>query len=164
MLKISRRLPSRSTTSDGIPSRSRSRSNRRMVRSALPIRSALCALAGPSPRGRPSPREGPSSLRNTTSTTADPSPQHLGDQECQFQGLLRIEARIAGRLVAVLEIQIRDVLRATEAFGDVLAGELDVQAAWMRAQGVMDLEEALHLVDDAIEVAGRCPRGRLLGG
>ena len=66
------------------------------------------------------------------------------------------------RVVAVLQILVPDRARAAGAFGDVLAGHLDVDAARMRALGAMHLEEALHLAQDAVEgprlVAGRRDR------
>src|SRR5699024_12114209 len=80
--------------------------------------------------------------------------QHLRDQERQCQALLGVEPRVARRLVAATQVRIRNILGATEALGDVLAGELQVDAAGMSAQRVMHLEEPLHLVDDPVEVPG----------
>ena len=40
--------------------------------------------------------------------------QHLGDEECQLQGLLGVQPRVAGRLVAPTEVRIGDVLRPAE--------------------------------------------------
>src|SRR4029079_9503110 len=80
--------------------------------------------------------------------------EHLRDQERQLQALLGVQPGITGRLVAAGEVVVRDVLRATETLGDVLAGDLDVNAAGMASQRAVHLEEALHLVDYAVEVAG----------
>ena len=44
--------------------------------------------------------------------------------------------------------------RAAEALGDVVAGELDVQAAGVGAERAVHLEEAAHLVDDVVEAPG----------
>src|SRR5579871_1260969 len=55
--------------------------------------------------------------------------QELRDQESQVDGLLGIEARIAGRVVAVVEVLFRDRTRAADAFGNVLAGHFQMDAA-----------------------------------
>ena len=55
--------------------------------------------------------------------------QHLRDEEGQLESLLGVQSGVAGGLVAARQVDIGDVLGATEAFGDVLAGELDVDAA-----------------------------------
>src|SRR5688572_27130556 len=78
--------------------------------------------------------------------------QHLRDQEGQLEALLGVQARVAGRLVAVRQVEILDALRAAEALGDVLAGQLDVDAARVGAQAAVHLEVAEHLVDHAVEV------------
>src|SRR6185369_11976034 len=43
--------------------------------------------------------------------------------------------------------------RATDAFGDVLARELDVHAAQARAEPGVQLERLLELADDLVEAA-----------
>src|SRR5947209_4914090 len=88
--------------------------------------------------------------------------QHLRDQEGQLQRLAGVQPRVAGGLVAAVEVLVADLHRAAEALGDVLAGELDVDAAGPGAQRPVDVEEAEHLVDDPVEVAGlECGRGSL---
>ncbi len=57
--------------------------------------------------------------------------QHLRDEERQFERLLGVQAGIACGLVATGQVEIGDVLRAAEALGDVLTGQLDVDAARM---------------------------------
>ena len=47
-----------------------------------------------------------------------------------------------------------EVIAATEAFGDVFASELDVDAAGPRARVIVCGEEALDLATDVVEVAG----------
>ena len=54
-------------------------------------------------------------------------------------------------------------LGAAEALGDVLAGQLDVQAARVGLQVAVHLEVAEHLVDDPVEVAGLVAVGGLDG-
>src|SRR4051794_33311412 len=80
--------------------------------------------------------------------------EHLDHEERELERLLGVQPRIAGGLVARAELQVRDLLRAAEALGDVLAGVLDVDPARVRAEPLVDLEEALDLVHDAVEVAG----------
>ena len=55
--------------------------------------------------------------------------QHLRHQERQLQRLLGVQPRVAGRLVAAGQVGVGDLLRAAQALGDVLAGQLDVDAA-----------------------------------
>src|SRR3954447_22091524 len=78
--------------------------------------------------------------------------QHLRDEECQLQRLPGVQPGVAGRLVAAVEVLVADLHRAAEALGDVLAGELHVDAAGPGAQRPVDVEEAQHLVDDPVEV------------
>src|SRR5919112_258760 len=85
-------------------------------------------------------------------STRDSATQHLRDEERQLQRLAGVQPRVAGRLVAAVEVLVGDLHGAAEALGDVLAGQLDVDAAWPRAQRAVDVEEAEHLVDDAVEV------------
>ena len=47
-----------------------------------------------------------------------------------------------------------DVLAPAENLGDVVAGELDVDASGHGAQGAVDLEEATDLVEDRLETSG----------
>ena len=61
------------------------------------------------------------------------------------------------------EVDLVEVLAATDAFGDVVAGELDVDAAGPGAESSVHVEEALYLVDDVVEAAGLVARGRLEG-
>src|SRR5436305_15083784 len=83
------------------------------------------------------------------------STQHLRDQEGQLQRLTGVQSRVAGGLVPAVEVLVADLHGAAEALGDVLAGQLDVDTARPGAQRPMDVEEAEHLVDDPVEVAGR---------
>ena len=65
-------------------------------------------------------------------------------------------------VIAVLQVFRGDGAGAAGAFGDVLAGHLDMDAARMRALGAMHLEEGLHFLEDAVEwsrlIAGRLDR------
>ena len=87
----------------------------------------------------------------------------LGDAEGELERLLDVQPRIARRLVAATEIGRGELGRAADAFGDVVAGQLDVQAAGVRAQLGVDVEESVDLVDDPVEVAGLDAVGGLFG-
>jgi hypothetical protein len=52
----------------------------------------------------------------------------VGDAEGQVQGLTAVEPGIACSLVLVTQVGLGDVLAAADALGDVVAGELDVDA------------------------------------
>ncbi len=104
------------------------------------------------------------SLRRSTTRRRrahDRDPEHLGDEEGQLQALLVVQPRVADRLVPRGEGGVVDLLGAAQALGDVVAGELDVQAARHRAQRAVHLEEAADLVDDVVEPAGLVAAGRL---
>jgi hypothetical protein len=58
------------------------------------------------------------------------------------RGLAGVEAGVAHRLVAGAEVGVEDLLGAAEALGDVVAGELDVDAAGPGALGAVGGEEA----------------------
>src|SRR3954464_7084447 len=89
--------------------------------------------------------------------------QHLRHEECELQRLTGVQPRVAGGLVPAVEVLVADFHRAAEALGDVLTGELDVDAAGPGAQGTVHVEEAEHLVDDAVEVAGLVAGRGLVG-
>ena len=57
-------------------------------------------------------------------------------------------------LVALVQVGLDDLVAAADALGDVVAGELDVDAAGVGAEGAVDLEEARDLVEDVVEAAG----------
>ena len=57
-------------------------------------------------------------------------------------------------VVAARQIGLGNRLGAADAFGYVLAGKLEMNAAGMGALGPMDSEEAVHLVEDFVEMAG----------
>src|SRR6202030_738357 len=77
--------------------------------------------------------------------------QCLGNLEGQLARLCRIQPRIAMRQIAVCERLFVDRLRAADAFGDVLPGQLEMHAATIASLGGMDRERAMQLVEDATE-------------
>src|SRR6204780_2964848 len=77
--------------------------------------------------------------------------EQFRDQEGHVDRLLGIEAGIAHRVIAIAEILLGDGARAADAFGDALAGHLQMNAAGVRALRRMDGEERLHLRQDAVE-------------
>ena len=60
-------------------------------------------------------------------------PQPRGDEEGHLKRLLRVEARVAVRVVAVAELPALDVAAAADALGDIFARHLQVQTARHRA-------------------------------
>src|SRR4030042_94715 len=67
--------------------------------------------------------------------------QPLGHDEGQLERLVGVEPRIAMGVVAVRQIGLGDGLGAAHAFGPVLAGPLDMDAAGMGPFGAVDVEE-----------------------
>ena len=72
----------------------------------------------------------------------------LGDPQCQLQRLFVIKARVDCRSVGALQVRVRQSARTTGAFGHVVTGQLDVNAAEMRAVLRMNLERQLELAKD----------------
>src|ERR1700722_13956214 len=88
---------------------------------------------------------------------------HSGDTEGQVERLAAVEAGSARGLVPLRQVAFCDVLPAADAFGDVVAGELDVDATGVGAERAVHLEEAGHLVQHVIEVPCLLPASRLNG-
>ena len=86
--------------------------------------------------------------------------RQLGDAEGQVEALAAVEAGVAHRLVAVVEVGVEDLLGAAEALGDVVAGELDVHAAGPGALGPVGGEEAGDLARGWRRGGGSCGRRR----
>jgi hypothetical protein len=87
----------------------------------------------------------------------------VSDPEGQVQGLGAVETRIARRLVTVAQIALGDVVTAAGALGDIVAGELDVDAAGIGAKCAVHLEEPGDLVQYVVEVPGLAAVGRFHG-
>jgi len=79
--------------------------------------------------------------------------EELGHPEGEVEGLAGVEAGVAGAGVARVELVLGDVLAAAQALGDVVTGELAVDASRPDALGPAHLEEAGHLVDENLEAA-----------
>src|SRR5579872_7498253 len=75
----------------------------------------------------------------------------LRHQKRKFQRLAGIEARIAGRLVAIVQVDLLDRLGAAEALGHILARQFEMYAAGMGSFGAMHGEKRAHFLEDAIE-------------
>src|SRR6266566_751573 len=86
--------------------------------------------------------------------------EQFSDQESHVDRLLGIEAGIADRVIAIVEILMADRAGAADAFGDVLAGHFQMDAAGIGALRRVDREERLHLRQDAVERTGFVARGR----
>src|SRR5215831_14495222 len=77
--------------------------------------------------------------------------QGFRNLEGELDGLAGVEARVAMRVVALGERLLADLLRAADAFGDVLAGQFEMHAAGIAAFRQMDCEGAVQFVEDAVE-------------
>src|SRR5215470_17645521 len=75
----------------------------------------------------------------------------VGQKKCQIDGLFGIEARIADRVVAVVEVLVRDLANAAGALRHVLAGHLQMDATRIGAFRVVHLEEGAHLLEYQVE-------------
>src|SRR5712664_1872135 len=80
--------------------------------------------------------------------------EQFRDQESHIDRLLGVEAGIADRVIAIVEILIGDGARAAGAFGDVLPGHFQVHATGMRSLRRVDSEERLHLRQYPVERTG----------
>ena len=66
-------------------------------------------------------------------------------------------------MVAVVQVLVAKRAQATGAFGDVLAGHLDMDAAGMGAFGLVHAHEAAHLAKHRLEGPGLVARRGLDG-
>src|ERR1700681_1477453 len=80
--------------------------------------------------------------------------EQFRNQEGHVDRLLGIEAGIADGVIAIVEILIGDGARAADAFGHVLAGHFQMDAAGMGALRRVDGEERLHFRQYPVERAG----------
>src|SRR5439155_25576039 len=85
--------------------------------------------------------------------------QGLGNLEGKLKRLAGVEPRVAMRQVVCAEALLAELLGAADAFGDVLAGQLEMHPAGIAPLGEMHGKRAMQLVEDAVEdprlVAGR---------
>src|SRR5436190_2046687 len=86
--------------------------------------------------------------------------EQFGDQESHVDRLLGVEAGIANRVIAIVEILIGDGARAADAFGDILTGHFQMDAAGMGTLCGVNREERFHLRQDTVERAGLVARDR----
>src|SRR6266403_1446965 len=86
--------------------------------------------------------------------------EQFGDQKSHVDRLLGIEAGIAHRVIAIVEIFIGDGAGAADAFGDVLAGHFQMDAAGVATLRRVDGEERPHLRQDLVERTGLVARSR----
>src|SRR5690606_26966281 len=80
--------------------------------------------------------------------------QLFRDQEGQFEGLVGIQARVGVGVIAMSQHAVVNRLGAAKAFGDILAGHLEVHATRIGAFRPVYSEEAPHLLENAIERPG----------
>ena len=86
--------------------------------------------------------------------------QFIRHDKREFQRLIGIQAGVAVGVVAVGEILVAYFFSAAGAFGDVLAGEFEVDAAGVRAFFMMNIKKAAHFIQNMIEFAGFVAAGR----
>src|SRR4051812_16616347 len=87
----------------------------------------------------------------------------LGHEESKLEGLAGVEARVAIGVVAVRQSCLGDCRETADAFGDIVAGHLDMNAAGIGPHLAVNLEEVLHLAQDAVERTGLEACGSLDG-
>ena len=101
------------------------------------------APAAPAPASSATTRPALATARAAASSASHQSAQELGDAEGEVERLPPVQPGVAGRRVAQRELLLEDVLRPAEALGDVVAGELDVDAARPGALGPVDARRSL---------------------
>src|SRR5690606_21122605 len=90
-------------------------------------------------------------------------PQSPGDQHSDLHRLFVVEARIDLRLVRARQIRLGQPSRAAGALRDVVAGQLEVDAAEIAAELAVDAKRCGELVADIVEAARLFALGRRLG-
>jgi len=80
--------------------------------------------------------------------------KEFGDAEGQLDALAAVQPGIAHRLVAVAQVAGGHLGSTSQAFGDVVAGQLQVDAARVGADVPVGGEEPGHLGQHVLEVAG----------
>src|SRR5581483_9570957 len=80
-------------------------------------------------RGVTSPNDVPRLQRSTHSCPRGSAAHHLGQAKREVERLAGIQARVEERLVAGRELLLEHVVCSAEAFRDVLARELEMDAA-----------------------------------
>src|SRR4249920_4284815 len=89
--------------------------------------------------------------------------QHLSDEEGELEGLRAVQPRIADSLIALIQVILDDRVAAADTLGDVVAGELDVNATGVGAECAMHLEEAADLFEHIVEATRLVTAGGLAG-
>ena len=72
-----------------------------------------------------------------------------------------VQSRVDARAIGARQVRIGEPARPAGAFSDIVAGELDVHAAEMRAQLGVNAEREIELAEDVLEApcleaAGGC--------
>src|SRR5258706_9993473 len=93
---------------------------------------------------------------DTRSGSSNPrsAPYELGEPEREVERLARVQPRVAARLVLVLELLAAYVVAASEAFGDVVAGQFDMDCARPYVGRATRQKKLLDFVHDRVEVTG----------
>src|SRR5262249_27346893 len=80
--------------------------------------------------------------------------EEFRQEESQIDCLLRVQTRIADRMISVIKISVSNSASAAGAFCDVLSCHLQMHAAGIGTFGLMNFEEAADLFHDQIEGPG----------
>ena len=87
--------------------------------------------------------------------------QHVGHLEREIEALAGVEPRVAHGLIAVVELAVEDLVGAADALGDVVAGQLDVDAAGPCALGLVGRDEAVGSRRRCDRSRGSCGRSTM---
>src|SRR6516162_1393379 len=80
--------------------------------------------------------------------------QRFGNLESELESLGRIEPRVAMGQIALGEGGLADLLGAADTFGDILSGQLEMNATGVTPFGGMDRKGVVQFGEDAVERAG----------
>src|SRR5581483_472044 len=103
--------------------------------------------------GPKSPSSRPTGV-TSSAAMAFSAPQQLGHAEGEVERLAGVQAGVAHRLVAGLQLVGEDFVGAAEALGHVVAGQLDVDPARPGPLRPVDGEVAPDLGHHVLEVPG----------
>ena len=95
--------------------------------------------------------ESPRAASQVLQASQTSAPQELCQAKCQVDRLPSVQAGITGCGVAVPELCLCDIPFTSEAFGDIVACELDVNSARPGPHFPVSLEEPLQLAEDVVE-------------
>src|SRR5258707_1213133 len=87
----------------------------------------------------------------------------VGHGEGQVERLAAVKPGVTGRLIALMQVVGDDLVTPADAFGDVVAGELDVNAARVSSGRAVHVEEGVQLSKHVVEPPGLVAARRVEG-